>query len=164
VRIALVVLMSLISFSTFARETVVVAFANGDVEFSAKISNDNEEAGFHIKKLVIRIPGASHGKLRLVSEFGWDDKPYNFICEKFSRALYGDDRFKFSTAYGYATATGGLGNLFTREEFLSSIEIRPLKCQTLTRMQSMTQSLAATKESFYIKARLSFRSLPTAAK
>jgi hypothetical protein len=117
VRIALVVLMSLISFSTFARETVVVAFANGDVEFSAKISNDNEEAGFHIKKLVIRIPGASHGKLRLVSEFGWDDKPYNFICEKFSRALYGDDRFKFSTAYGYATATGGLGNLFTREEF-----------------------------------------------
>lgn len=113
----LFITLMFIGLTAQAKEKLTVEFSNGPVDFYADLSDSQSMEGFHVEDVSIEIPGVSHGSLYLVAEFGWGDKPYNFLCEQISQNEYGSDVFRFASAYGYATSIALLSRAFLNVEY-----------------------------------------------
>lgn len=101
--------------SSFATETLEVEFTNGTAEFSVNIKEGN--GSIYLNDLSIELPGVSHGSLHLVAEFGWGDQPYHFMCEQISEQLYGENTYKFASAYGYLESFSLFGGIFSKQQY-----------------------------------------------
>jgi|GEM_PF-5713486 len=104
---------------SFAVETFSIPFANGEVFLTGQIAETNLNKGFYVDSVHIKAPGSVSSNLYLVSEFGWGDEPYDFLCETISKAKYGTDDYKYASAYGFAETFGLFsGVLFAPEFFI----------------------------------------------
>lgn len=114
----IVILILHIGSLSFAKETFSVSFDNGVVDIEADFELSDSAKGFHINDVSLFIQNESYGKLHLVAEFGWGDSPYDFVCEEISKLKFGNNKYKYASAYGYATTFGWFSGMFSEVSFL----------------------------------------------
>jgi len=115
----LTILSVLLCFSqlTFAGETFVIPFENGDVLITADLKLSASGSSFDVQDVEVEVPGGLADSLHLVSEFGWGDEPYNFLCEQIGKQAYSADEFKYASAYGYAKEFGLFSGVLSTVKF-----------------------------------------------
>ena len=116
-RFAFSVLLFFFQTTSFASEKITIEFSNGTVDLYADITTSGSDEGFHVEDVSIKIPDQSHGSLYLVAEFGWGDSPYDKICKQISKIRYGEDTYKYASAYGYATTFSVFSGIISKVEF-----------------------------------------------
>jgi hypothetical protein len=114
----LIILVILAGSYSYAKETVNLPFSNGDMELTASIQYSESDEAIYVEDVSIEIPSVSHGTLLLVAEFGWGDKPYNYLCEIISQSLLGTQTYKYASAYGYVAEPSLLGGFFASRSYL----------------------------------------------
>lgn len=103
------------SLTSFAKEHFDIEFENETATLSANIEKTTD--GFYVNDVSIDVPNVSHGSLYLVAEFGQGDYPYDFLCEKLSNIVFQTDKYKFASAYGYATTFGTFSGFLSKVQF-----------------------------------------------